>query len=99
MCLRQLELPFNQARSYTSFFDITRCGAVGVYAAGSAAAGMVRDGEHGLVVPMDQSAWVEAILRLAEDGALRERLWFGAQGRVRELSEDAAVGDDGGNVD
>ena len=95
----QLELPFNQARSYTKFFDITRCGAVGVYAAGSAAAGVVRDGEHGLVVPMDQSAWVEAILRLAEDGALRERLWSGAQGRVRELSEDAAVGDDGGNVD
>lgn len=85
----QLELPFNRARSYTKFFDITRCGAVGVYAAGSAAAGVVRDGGQGLVVPMDPSAWVGAILRLAEDGALRERLLSAAQGRLRELGEDA----------
>ncbi len=53
-------------------------------AVGAAAGGLVRDGQTGLVVPAgDVTALARAIVRLAEDGALRERL--GAAGR-REVA-------------
>lgn len=75
----QLDLPFNLARSHTKFFDITRCGAVGIYAAGSACADVVSHGVDGLVVPMEQGAWVEAILELAKDEAKRLTLLENAE--------------------
>ena len=69
---------FNRARSHTKFFDITLAGAVGIYAEGDIYGGIVTHGQNGLLVPMAQQAWVEAILRLADDAALRDRLLAGA---------------------
>lgn len=66
-----LDLPFNRARSCTKFFDITRAGAAGVYAAGSACGKLVRNGVDGLVLPMDAESWVTAILRLAAEENVR----------------------------
>lgn len=85
----ELDVPFNRARSHTKFFDISRCGAVGVYAAGSACARVVQDDVEGLVCDMAPGAWAAAILRLASDEPARLRLLQGAQRRVAELAEQA----------
>ena len=81
-----LDLPFNQARACTKFFDITRCGAVGIYSPGGACGEVVRHGSEGLVIPLEQTAWTEAILRLAGDSGLRQKLLLNAQSRQRELA-------------
>lgn len=57
--------PFNQARSHTKFFDITYAGAVGIYAADPVYQQVVQDQQNGLLLPMEQALWVEAILALA----------------------------------
>lgn len=87
----QLDLPFNRARSYTKFFDITRCGAVGVYSNGSACAEVVGHGVDGLVVPLDVAAWAEAILQLAGDDFLRQAMLRNAERRMSELAARAQV--------
>jgi glycosyltransferase involved in cell wall biosynthesis len=82
----QLELPFNRARSYTKFFDITRSGAVGIYATHSACSQVIRHGREGLVVKMEQQDWVEAILLLAENGSYRQDLLQAARKKSEELA-------------
>ncbi|MBB3061879.1 glycosyltransferase family 1 protein [Microbulbifer rhizosphaerae] len=74
-----LDSPFNRARSHTKFLDITRAGAVGVYAQSPVYSGVVQHEKNGLLVPMEGRTWVEAILRLAGDEALRTRLLEGAR--------------------
>lgn len=69
-----LDSPFNRARSYTKFFDFTRCGAAGIYSPNGACAGVVRHGVDGLVVKLEQEAWVAAILNLVRDEPLRQSL-------------------------
>lgn len=87
-----LETPFNRARSYTKFFDITRCGAVGVYAPDGACAGVVGHGVDGLVVAQEREAWVEAILRLAQDEPLRRSLLSNAAKKMSGLADRARRG-------
>ncbi|AGW15269.1 glycosyltransferase family protein [Megalodesulfovibrio gigas] len=82
----QLPSAFNAARSHTKFFDITRSGAVGVYAADSACAAVVEHGQDGLLVPMDPAAWAEAIATLAFDDAGRARMLAHAQRKAEALS-------------
>ncbi|MCC2673608.1 MAG: hypothetical protein K0R58_555 [Ramlibacter sp.] len=78
-----LELPFNRARSCTKFFDITRAGAAGIYAAAGACGGFVRPGIDGLVLPMRPNAWAEAILQLARDEPARQALAIAARERLQ----------------
>lgn len=78
-----LELPFNRGRSCTKFFDITRAGGVGLYAAGGACGGFVRDGVDGLVLPMRPRVWAEAILALARDEPRRQALLQSARARLQ----------------
>lgn len=84
-----LDLPFNRARSCTKFFDITSCGAAGIYASTGACAEWVEDGVNGLLLPMDREAWVQAILLLAADEPLRQQLLQGAQARLAGFSASA----------
>ncbi len=70
---------FNRARSHTKFFDITAAGAVGIYAQGPVYGGIVEHEKNGLLLPMNRRAWVDGILRLASDEALRDRLLEGAR--------------------
>jgi len=84
-----LDLPFNRARSCTKFFDITRCGAVGIYSSSSACDEAVTHGVDGLLLPPDQSAWMEAILKLAMDEPLRQTLLSNAEARQRALGDKA----------
>ena len=69
-----LDSPFNRARSCTKFFDISRAGAVGIYAPGAVCADLVEHGVNGWVMTLDPEVWVEAILTLARDADLRRRL-------------------------
>lgn len=74
-----LDLPFNRARSRTKFFDITRCGAVGIYSADGECAEVVRHGANGLLLPLQPQAWVDAILALAGDEPRRLGMLRAAQ--------------------
>ena len=78
--------PFNQARSYTKFFDITLAGAVGIYAAQGPCQGVLKHQQHGLLIEMAPEAWVEAILLLADDPALRQTLYAQALRHTGALS-------------
>jgi glycosyltransferase involved in cell wall biosynthesis len=86
----QLPSAFNAARSFTKFFDITRSGAVGVYAAHSACSDVVEHEKDGLVVPMRPAAWAEAIVRLALDDGLRAAMLRNARDKTADLARRAA---------
>jgi len=59
-------------------------------AVGAAAGGLVRDDANGLIVPAgDSRALAAAITRLAEDGALRERMGSAGRADVLAFSHDA----------
>ena len=64
----------NEAHTHTRFYDIARTGAVGLYSDRPPYAGFVRDGEDGLLLPDDKTAWVKAFLALAEDEPRRRRM-------------------------
>lgn len=84
-----MDFPFNRARSYTKFFDITRCGAVGIYSPNSACADVVSHGVDGLIVELDQEAWVAAILNLVRDEPRRQSLLRSAEAKLGELADKA----------
>ncbi|WP_116473345.1 glycosyltransferase family protein [Zobellella maritima] len=69
-----LDNTFNSARSYTKFFDITRAGALGIYADHPVYQSIIRHQYNGLLLPMDQRRWVEAILQLSRDDLDRQRM-------------------------
>lgn len=87
----QLKLPFNSARSYTKFFDITRCGAAGIYSSSSACAEVIDDGMDGLILDMDEESWVEVILKLAGNAELRKRIIENAEKKLEKLSAKACA--------
>ena len=80
---------FNKARSYTKFFDITRCQAVGIYSPNSSCADVVTHLHEGLIVDLKPAAWVEALLNLANNKALRSQLLMNAQQKVAYLNQQA----------
>ncbi|WP_245849784.1 glycosyltransferase family 1 protein [Oceanimonas doudoroffii] len=65
---------FNAARAPTKFFDITQAGAVGIYADHPIYRSVIRHPYNGLLLPMDQQAWVNAILRLSENKEERKKM-------------------------
>jgi hypothetical protein len=73
---------FNQARSATKVFDITQTGAVGIYADHAVYQSIVQHERNGLLLPMDQKAWANAIVRLGNDEALRAVLTSGRAPKV-----------------
>jgi Glycosyl transferases group 1 len=87
-----LDTRFNRSRSHTRFLDHTRMGAAGVYSESSANAAVVTPGHDGVVVPMRPNAWVEAILELLADEALRSSIAANAKTTVARLAEVATVG-------
>jgi hypothetical protein len=81
-----LDGPFNQARSYTKFFDITRCGAVGIYPKDSIFADVITDGVEGLLVEPDPEAWFDAMVSIAEDESQRQVMLKNAQRKLAALT-------------
>ena len=82
-----LDAPFNHARSYTKFYDIVQAGAVGIYARQSAFAEVIEDRQQGLLLDMDKTLWVDAILSLAADAELRQQLYHASLERIEQLLE------------
>lgn len=66
---------FNAARAPTKFFDITQAGAVGIYVDHPVYRALVRHEHNGLLLPMEQQAWVNAILRLSANEQARQAMW------------------------
>lgn len=74
-----LDSHFNQARSHVKLYDITRCGAAGIYSDVAVYRDNVQNGVNGVLCPNDEDAWVEAICRLLADG--EERAAIGRNAR------------------
>lgn len=83
-----LDIPFNHARSYTKFFDIHRSGAVGIFSPQSACAEIIEHNRDGLIVELDQEAWINAITELAKNKKLRNFLRTNAESKQAQLSVD-----------
>ena len=66
-----LPSPFNDTRSHTRIWDITRCAAVGLYAANGPYAAQIQHGHNGLLLPLDTGIWGEAIADLYHDADRR----------------------------
>jgi glycosyltransferase involved in cell wall biosynthesis len=73
-----LDTHFNRGRSHNKLYDITRCGAAGVYSDIGVFRGYIRDGYNGLLSPNDPSAWVERICLLLTDEPKRAELYRNA---------------------
>lgn len=69
---------FNDARSYTKFFDITMAGGVGIYPENSVYASVVKHQSNGFLLPMKQDAWIAEICRLAENKEIRHSAYVNA---------------------
>ncbi|MBL8511990.1 MAG: glycosyltransferase family 4 protein [Betaproteobacteria bacterium] len=65
------------------YLEITACGAAGIYSRVEPYLSYVQEGETGLMVGDTVDEWVAALLRLIDDGALRERLAQGAMADIR----------------
>jgi len=80
------DVPFNSARSYTKFFDITQAGAVGIYAKHDSFNGVIKNKVNGVLVDMIHNDWVDAILTLAADEPMRMRMVDEARKTCRQLA-------------
>jgi hypothetical protein len=63
--------PINRSRAPTKRIDVARLGATGLFSEASCFAAGADAGE--IFLPHDQTAWANAILRLADDAELRRR--------------------------
>lgn len=70
--------PFNACRSFNKLYDISRCGAAGIFVDRPPYAGVIEDGVSGLLRDDAPEAWVEAICTLAADPVQRAALHAGA---------------------
>ncbi|OIN12893.1 hypothetical protein [Oceanisphaera psychrotolerans] len=77
-----LENRFNAARAQTKFFDITQAGAVGIYTDHPVYRQVVRHQHNGLLLPMEQQAWIEGILQLTNDEQSRRNMLENATGQI-----------------
>jgi hypothetical protein len=75
---------FNQARSHSKLFDITRLGAAGVYSNVTPYAEKIIHGETGYLCPNEPDKWVVALTRLLKDKELRTSLCLKAKGWCKE---------------
>lgn len=81
-----LNTPFNRARSYTKFFDITAAGAVGIYAQSGPAQKVLTHRAQGLLVNMTQSAWIDAISQLVQHDLTRQHMLVQAKALAHSLA-------------
>jgi hypothetical protein len=79
----------NAARAPVKAFDAARMGAAGLYADAAPYRGFVRDGEDGLLLPMQPLAWAQAIAALAVDPSRRLALAASARTRFAALRREA----------
>jgi len=76
---------FNLGRSWVKFYDITRSGAVGIYSEHAPYAELIKDFQAGLVLPMKEEVWLEALHDLLFNKEKRKKLFEGASKLVEYL--------------
>ena len=69
-----LDGSFNAGRSHTKVFDVTRCGAVGVYSLAAPYDGVVSDHKDGVLLPNEARTWIESISELIVRGPVRQQM-------------------------
>lgn len=72
-----LDTRFNQARSHNKLYDITRCGAAGIYSD----VAVYRNNVHagcGIVCPNDADVWADQICHLLSDAEARQAIFKNA---------------------
>lgn len=74
-----LDTPFNRARSISRLHDHAAFGAAGVYSRQAPFAGIIADGQSGLLLANEPQQWCEALLQLAANRTLTQSLAAGGQ--------------------
>lgn len=82
-----LDTPFNQARSISRLHDHAAFGAAGIYSRQKPFAGIVADGQSGVLLPNEPGAWLDMLLRLADDREHTRSLAEGGQVLSRTLGD------------
>ncbi|HEX6828508.1 MAG TPA: glycosyltransferase [Burkholderiales bacterium] len=96
-----LDSQFNRARSFVKVFDITRCGAVGIYSDTPPFRGNITHGREGLLLPNDPLEWAKAVESLMSDPARRRVMhqaavaWCRARSRDPEFRRELGHGNSG----
>jgi len=72
-----LDTHFNQARSHNKLYDITRCGAAGIYSDVPVYRSNVHAG-CGVICPNDADVWADEICRLLSDAEVRQAIFKNA---------------------
>ena len=75
---------FNSVRSHVKFFDITRCGAAGIYSNRPPFEGNVQSGVNGLLVDDSEDEWINAIVALATDEIRRKQISENAASYIQQ---------------
>jgi hypothetical protein len=83
--------PVNSARAPVKAFDAARLGAAGIYVDAEPYRSFVRDGEDGILLPLDPDRWAAAISELLADPERRLRMAVSAQARLVELRRSASA--------
>lgn len=81
------DTPFNRARSHCKVFDIARAGAAGVYSDVTPYREQIAHRKTGLLCANVETEWIEAIVLLLNDPALRNDIYRNALARCRLSSQ------------
>lgn len=84
-----LDNDFNLARSYTKFFEIVSCGAVGIYSKKGPYEKIIHNETEGILVLNEKTHWIENIIKLAEDSSFRLNLYSKSIDKLKTLKEFA----------
>lgn len=80
-----LDDSFHRAKTNTKFREYGACGIAGIYSRAALYTECVNDGETGLLVENNPSAWRSALQTLIEDVDLRDKIRRSAREQVRQL--------------
>lgn len=84
-----LDNSFNRARSYTKFFEIVACGAVGIYSKESCYKNIISHDDNGILLLNNKPQWIETIKKLVQDEEYRLKLYFNSLKQFENLKKFA----------
>lgn len=85
-----LDTPFNAARSTTKFFDMVRCGAMGIYSNREPFSSFIRNHQDGFLIENSPDLWVDTIVSLAKDPDIRCKVYQNARQRALAISNGSS---------
>ena len=79
---------FGLAKSYTKFFEVVACGAVGIYSQNSPYEKVVEDGKDCILVPNEKGQWIKVIKLLIEDETRRAKLFINSINKLSAIKDN-----------